>query len=108
MPPRVITLENRQQFKELLKRETDVIVKASAGWCGPCKMITPYFDEFANDFYTNKIVIVKLDVDVGRDLASYLKVQSIPQLFYYKNGEIKKTIVGSDMETLRKFLESIL
>lgn len=108
MPARFITLTNREQFKELISHEDYVIVKASAGWCGPCKMITPYFEEFATEFLTDKLIVVKLDVDDGRDLASFLKVESIPMLFYFKNKQLENTIMGADMGRLRKFLENTL
>jgi thioredoxin 1 len=108
MSPRIIHLENRADFKELLKKERAVIVKAGAGWCGPCKEITPYFDEYTESYLNNKFIIVKLDVDSGSDLASYLKIKSIQQLFYYKDGSLQNTMVGSDKNHLKKFFEKLL
>ena len=108
MPARFISLTNREQLKELLKTEDYVLVKASAGWCGPCKMITPYFEEYATEFLTDKLIVVKLDVDNGRDLASFLKIESIPMLLYFKNKQLESTITGADMGRLRRFLENIL
>tara|TARA_B110000908_G_C10262167_1_gene460174 strand:- start:3892 stop:4227 length:336 start_codon:yes stop_codon:yes gene_type:complete len=108
MPPRIIHLENRADFKELLKEEKNIVVKAGADWCGPCKQITPYFDEYVAAYLTNKFIIVKLDVDSGRDLASYLKIKSIPQLFYYKDGSLENVMIGSDTKHLKKFLNGLL
>ena len=108
MPARIIHLENRADFKELLKEEKNIVVKAGAGWCGPCREITPYFDEYVEKYLNNKFIIVKLDVDSGSDLASYLKIKSIPQLFYYKDGYLQNTMVGSDENHLKKFLNGLL
>jgi len=108
MTARIIHLENRVDFKELLKEELNIVVKAGADWCGPCKEITPYFDEYAETYLNNNFIIVKLDVDSGSDLASYLKIKSIPQLFYYKNGSLENTMVGSDKKHLLKFFEKLL
>ena len=108
MPARIIHLENREDFRELLKKERAVIVKAGAGWCGPCKQITPYFDEYTESYLNNKFIVVKLDVDSGNDLASYLKIKSIPQLFYYKDGYLQNTMIGSDENHLKKFMNGLL
>lgn len=107
MPAKVIHLENRQDFKELIKKAKQVIVKASADWCGPCKQITPYFDEWVEKYFKKEVFIVKLDVDVGRDLATFLKVESIPQIFYFKDGYLDKTVVGADMENIDKLLRKV-
>ena len=108
MPARIIHLENRADFKELLKKEMFVIVKAGAGWCGPCREITPYFDEYVKTHLNNNFIIVKWDVDSESDLASYLKRTSIPQLFYYKYGSLQNTMVGADINHLVNFLKKLL
>jgi thioredoxin 1 len=107
MPARVIVLTDRNEFKENLGREQVVIVKAFADWCGPCKLIDPYFNEFIEEQLTEKVLVIKLDVDVGFDLASHLKVTSIPQLFYFKNGELQKTVIGGVIKRVEKFLQEI-
>lgn len=38
-----------------------VVVDFSATWCGPCRMISPYFDELSTQF--EKLIFVKVDVD---------------------------------------------
>ena len=108
MSVRIIHLENRADFKELLKKEKNIVVKAGAGWCGPCKQITPYFDEYVTSYLNNKFIIVKLDVDSGSDLASYLKIKSIPQLSYYRDGSLENVMIGSDENHLKKFLDGLL
>ena len=107
MPGKVLYIENRADFKKLVKNVKQVIVKASADWCGPCKQITPYFDEWVEKYFTNEVFIVKLDVDVGRDLATFLKVESIPQIFYFKDGYLEKTVIGADLEKIDKLLRKV-
>ena len=38
-----------------------VVVDFSATWCGPCRMISPYFDELSKDF--KSVYFLKVDVD---------------------------------------------
>jgi len=108
MPARIIHLQNRAEFKELLKKEKLVVVKAGAEWCGPCKQISKYFDKYTECYLNNNFIVVKLDIDSGRDLKTFLRIQSIPQLFFYLNGELQTTIIGSDKNDLEKFLEGLL
>ena len=107
MPARVIVVKDRLQFKNQIANERTVIVKAYADWCGPCKLIEPYFNEFIENQFTEKVLVIKLDVDDGFDLASHLKVTSIPQLFYFKFGELQKTIIGGVIKRVEKFLQEI-
>ena len=78
--PRVI-VNDRSQFKTEIANEKTVIVKAYADLVWICKLAEPYFNEFIEKEFTRKVLVIKLDVDGGFDLASHLKVTSIPQYF---------------------------
>lgn len=81
-----------EELKEATK-EGKVLVDFFATWCGPCKMIAPVLEELAND-PSFGAKIVKVDVDEAVDAAMVFKVQAIPTLMLFVNGEAKKSVLG--------------
>ncbi len=80
----VITKENFK--KEVLESKLPVLVDFFATWCGPCKMLAPTVAEFAKE-NQGKIVVAKCDIDQCPELADEFKIQVVPTLIAFKNGE---------------------
>lgn len=78
---------NKSEFELLLKNERTIFVDFFATWCGPCKMLGPEIDKLAEEV-GDEIKIVKIDIDKERELADLYNVQSIPNLFVFKDGKV--------------------
>lgn len=88
---------------EVLNAKEKVIVDFYATWCGPCKMLSPVLEEFAEKH--PDIKIVKVDVDEETPLAIQFGVASIPTLILFKDGEkIKHTLGYQTLDQLEKFV----
>ncbi len=83
----------KEQFEEkVLKSEKLVLVDFFAVWCGPCKAIAPVLEQLAS---TNKdIEVYKVDIEENFELTSKYKVNSVPNILFFKNGVVKDSIVG--------------
>jgi thioredoxin 1 len=81
-----------QNFSEATS-EGLVLADFWAPWCGPCKMIAPVLEEIDGEM-SEKVQIVKLDVDDNQETASKYGVMSIPTLLLFKDGEVVDQVVG--------------
>jgi thioredoxin 1 len=75
-------------FQEMINSGKLVLVDFSAEWCGPCKMMEPILKE-AKDKLGDKATILKVDVDRNREAAEHFRIQGVPTLILFKNGQVK-------------------
>lgn len=96
----IVHLE-KDNFKELIKKEDKVLIDFFANWCGPCKMLGPILEQ-AN----GEIKVIKVDVDVFEELAREYGVMSIPTIVLLEKGkEIKRNVGFIDKSSLEKFVK---
>lgn len=89
-----ITKVNLENFaQEVLKSEKKVLLDFYADWCGPCQMMLPEIEAFANE--TEDIKVCKLNVDESTDLAVTFGVMSIPTVILFDKGQEIKRFVGA-------------
>lgn len=75
----------KQDFTELIGKDTPVLVQYYADWCGPCQMLKPVIEQISKEM--QDVEFVRVDIDQHRDLAVNEGVQSIPTVIMYKNGK---------------------
>ena len=79
-------------MNEVLNEKKLVLVDFSAIWCGPCKMGAPILEEIA--YENDNVKIVKMDVDVSPFVSRKYRINSIPNIKFFKNGRVVDEIVG--------------
>lgn len=92
MSETIVTEANFEQ--EVLKAEKPVLVDFWAPWCGPCKMIAPSIAQLAQ-VHSDKLKVVKINVDEAESLATMYSVNSIPTLMLFKGGEVVAQRMGA-------------
>lgn len=79
--------------EKVLKADKLTVVDFWAEWCAPCRMIAPTLAELAGE-YTGKVVIGKVNVDENNKTATKYGIRSIPTLLFFRDGQIRKQVVG--------------
>ena len=79
---------------EVLKSESLVLVDFWAPWCGPCRLVAPVLEEIAGE-NTNKVKIVKVNVDENPGVSQRYGIRSIPTMMFFKGGSQVDTLIGA-------------
>ena len=97
----------KSSFSSLIASETPTVIDFFATWCGPCRAVSPILADLKSDLGEG-VRIFKIDVDNNQTLASEYKVQSIPTIMIFQNGELKWRETGVPSKAkLKSVLEGI-
>lgn len=69
-----------------------VLLDFWASWCGPCRMMSPILEQFAQ--FHPEVAVGKVNVDEQRELASAFGIESIPTLCVVQGGKLVRQAVG--------------
>ena len=89
-------------------KTSPIVVDFWAPWCGPCKTLGPALE--AEVKATNgKIKMVKIDIDQNQNLASQMRIQSIPAVFAFVDGQPIDGFMGAKAPSeLKSFIDKLL
>jgi putative thioredoxin len=86
-------------------RQVPVLVDFWADWCGPCKALSPTLERLAGEF-KGAFILAKVNTEDSPQLASYFKIQSIPNVKLIHNAKIVDEFIGVLPEAqIREFLK---
>lgn len=89
-------------------RSALVLVDFWAAWCGPCKQLTPVLEKVVRS-YGGKVRLVKINTDEHPAIASQLRVQSLPTVYAFRDGQPLDGFTGVQTESmLRSFIDRLL
>ena len=95
---------------EVIERSatTAVVLDLWAPWCGPCKTLGPILEKVVDET-GGKAVLVKVDIDENPGIAQAFRVQSIPMVVGFKDGQPADAFMGAQGEQeVREFVQRLL
>jgi thioredoxin 1 len=103
-------------FETTVTGEGIVFVDFWAGWCGPCRMFAPWYEEVSEEH--GDVVFAKVDTEAEQALAGSFGIRSIPTLMAFRDGillykeagalpkdalaQLVEQVKGLDMDDVRR------
>lgn len=107
MRTNVVTVTD-ELFPNIIGQNKLVLIDFWASWCGPCMKLIPVLEQLA-DFYTNKAVIGKLDIDLNMFSAKQYNIKTIPTVVVFKESvEVERLSGYHALEKLQQTLDRYL
>lgn len=102
---------NLTQLNNTLERSDAnrlIIVDFFANWCGPCKMISPIFEQLSMEF--GNATFLKVNCDSARDIVTRYSISAMPTFLFFKNKQQVDSVRGANQNaivaTIRKHYSS--
>jgi thioredoxin 1 len=100
-----VEIESAEHRAELVAGGGVVVIKYSAGWCGPCKKIAGAYHELGGEFEGVKFAEEDIDEEF-EGLPEQIK--SVPTFFYFKDGEFKESTKGANIQVVKDTLKKYI
>jgi putative thioredoxin len=100
-----------EDFEEKVLRashDAPVVVDFWAAWCQPCLILSPMLERLAEE-HDGQFILAKVDVDQNPRLSELFRIQSIPAVKAFRQGQVVEEFVGvQPEEVLRRFVDELL
>ena len=84
---------NKRTLDEYVAEGKTVLVEFSAPWCVYCRRLAPAMEKIAEE-YKDILTVGSVNIDNEQELARQERIEVVPTLVLYKNGQAVDTIVG--------------
>ena len=106
---KVIEITDHEFEQEVFENaDTPVLVYFWAGWCGPCRLVSPSIIAIA-DAYSDRLKVVKLEIDPNPYAVKTCQVEGVPALRLYRDRDLLLSHEGAiGKQQLQSLLDSHL
>jgi len=94
--------------KEMLDKNEFTILKFSADWCGPCKRISPLFENLSKDEKYSLIYFAEVDIDIAQDICKEYEIEGLPTFVLFKQDKEISRFSGANESKLKNLVDGCL
>ncbi|KAI7996665.1 hypothetical protein LOK49_LG10G02442 [Camellia lanceoleosa] len=94
-----------EKLSEARKDGKIVVANFSATWCGPCKVIAPFYCELSEKYPS--LMYLTVDVDELAEFSTSWDIKATPTFFFLRDGQQVDKLVGANKPELQKKIIAI-
>ena len=102
-----LTAVNTDTFdSEVTNHNGLTLVDFWASWCGPCRLLAPTLEKVQGE-REDTVKIVKVNIEENPEIAQRFRVQNIPLMILFKDGQMVDQLLGNQPKVkIEKMLDS--
>ncbi|XP_074568496.1 thioredoxin H4-1-like [Curcuma longa] len=95
-----------QKISQAKKDGKIVVANFSATWCGPCRVMAPFYTELSEKYPA--LMFLTIDVDELSEFSSSWDIRATPTFFFLRDGEQVDKLIGANKTELEKKIVSFI
>ena len=99
--------KNMSEFKTIVGSEKLSLIDFFATWCGPCKYISPFLEQFAKTYADVQIVKVDVDDHNFAEAVKTYKISAMPTFKFIKKGVLVGEVIGASPEKIEQTIKKL-
>jgi len=98
-------ISSLEEFKKIIAEDKHSVFDFWATWCGPCRMISPVFEQLAQKPENEHVQFYKVDVDEAPEIAQEVGIRAMPTFLLFKSGEQVGSTMGANPPQLQALVQ---
>lgn len=103
----MVTKVSDNEFLDLIKKNSKVVVKYYADWCGNCRLFTPKFNRLSEKEEYKGVTFLDINAETNPQARKLADVKNLPTFAVFKNGELVKSDFTSKEEVVDRMIQEI-